>query len=56
MKEGLLLKYFVLKPKGGCPYGEASRMAMLAYAKAIKKENPQLAKDLKEWVQRTSFV
>jgi hypothetical protein len=54
--DGLLLKYFVLKPRGGSPYEEASRAAMLTYAKVIKKENPQLAKDLREWVKQTSIV
>ncbi len=28
MMDGLLMKYFVLKPKGGDVYAKASRMAM----------------------------
>lgn len=46
---GLEMKYFVLKPKGKGPYHHASRAAMYAYADAIEEENPELAKDLKQW-------
>lgn len=48
--EGLKMKYFVLKPKGETPYHNASRMAMLAYAKAIDDENPKLKQELINWV------
>lgn len=49
---GLQMKYFVLKPKGNDRYAEASRAAMNQYARLIEHENPQLAKELREWTQR----
>jgi len=48
---GLKMKYFVLKPCGFDPHAIASREAMLAYAYAIKKEDPQLAIELGDWVR-----
>jgi hypothetical protein len=48
---GLEMKYFVLKPKGDDPYAAASRKAMEAYADAIKRENPRLARALISWVE-----
>jgi len=50
--DGLILKYFVLKPKGNDIYAVASRRAMEAYAYCIENKNPQLAKDLRKWTQR----
>jgi hypothetical protein len=50
--DGLLIKYFVLKPSGDDAYAKASRMAMERYALIIRKENPQLADDLVAWVLR----
>jgi hypothetical protein len=50
--DGLLMKYFVLKPSGDDAYAKASRMAMERYALIIRKENPQLADDLVAWVLR----
>ena len=61
-KTGLQLKYFVLKPDSHKDYGweggykpeihaKASRKAMLTYAKVIEKENPEFAKELREWVE-----
>ena len=47
---GLQMKYFVLKPGGSDKYGEASRSALQVYANVIEQENPQLANDLKNWV------
>ncbi len=47
---GLLMKYFVLKPKGADRYAEASRQAMGFYAAVINDENPELADALREWV------
>lgn len=49
---GLLMKYFVLKPesKDDDDYAFASRMAMRAYAANIKHTNPQLAEKLHSWV------
>lgn len=51
--DGLLMRYFVLKPSGQSPYARASRMAMRKYADAIKGENPDLARELGEWADRT---
>ena len=58
---GLCMKYFVLKPdspkdhghqgpKNPEPYAKASRIAIRAYARSIKKHNPDLHKDIMEWV------
>lgn len=46
---GLIMKYFVLKPKGVGPHAEACRCALFAYAQSIEPENPELAGDLMEW-------
>ena len=48
---GLLMKYFVLKPGGIDAYAKASRKAMLTYASYIEDENYQLATELEEWVK-----
>ena len=48
--EGLIMKYFVVKPRSSDIYGEASRRAMLAYAHTIKDENPEMSTQLKDWV------
>ena len=47
--QGLLMKYFVLKPKGNDIYAEASRKAMRAYAAHIIGENEQFANELRAW-------
>lgn len=49
---GLKMKYFVLKPKGGFndAYAKASRAAIKAYADAVLAENPNLSHDLHMWV------
>lgn len=47
--KGLEMKYFVLKPAGDTQYHSASRKAMRTYADAIREENPELARDLREW-------
>lgn len=49
---GLIMKYFVLKPRGHDVYAEASRKAMRAYARHIAQENPELAQSLEEWANR----
>ena len=49
---GLLMKYFVLKPRGTDAYAQASQTAMYAYARAIKEENPVLAYELESWAAR----
>lgn len=46
------MKYFVLKPKGKDQYAVASRKALLAYADIISSENPTLATDLRDWVNK----
>lgn len=46
---GLIMKYFVLKPKGTDEYAEASRRAMYEYAKVIDNTNPLLAQELQHW-------
>ena len=48
--DGLMMKYFVLKPGGNDAYAYASRSAMERYALIIRKENPQLSDDLIAWV------
>ena len=47
--EGLVMKYFVLKPKGNDVYAKASREAMRAYAAVIRTDNPDLSKGLILW-------
>lgn len=48
----LKMKYFTLKPDGQCPYAEASRQAMKAYADSIEAHNEFLAKDLRNWANK----
>ena len=48
---GLKMKYFVLRPVKDDDHAFASRMAIRAYAANIRKTNPQLAKDLNEWIE-----
>lgn len=51
---GLKMKYFVLKPENdGKPddvFAEASREAMLVYAKVIHETNPDFAKGVRKWI------
>lgn len=47
--DGLVMKYFVLKPGGTDAYARASRRAMRAYADAIRGENPALSDQLRAW-------
>lgn len=47
--DGLVMKYFVLKPKGDDIYAQASRRAMRSYARLVQHENPTLAKQLTDW-------
>ena len=49
--KGLQLRYFVLKPKGIGQHAEASRKGMLAYADVIEEIEPELAYDLRKWVE-----
>ena len=37
--DGLLMKYFILKPRGNNIYAKASRQAMLEYAEVIEPIN-----------------
>ena len=48
--DGLKVKYFVLKPGGKTAYHKASRAAIRKYAESIEFENPQMAEDLRDWV------
>ena len=53
-KEGLKMKYFLLKPRSKTlddAYAKASREAMKTYARIIKYDNEQLSEDLINWVQ-----
>lgn len=47
--DGLLMKYFVLKPAGNDMYARASRRAMRSYARFIREENPVLSDELRAW-------
>jgi hypothetical protein len=47
--EGLVMKYFVLKPGGDDIYALASRLAMREYAKIIVAYNPELSRGLDDW-------
>lgn len=56
---GLQMKYFVLRPHAKSlsdHYALASRQAMLAYARAIRGHNEQLANELEEWVEREEGI
>lgn len=48
----LMLKYFVLKPRGMDWHAHASRMALVAYAQAIKGHEPELSQELLDWVAK----
>ena len=52
--DGLMMKYFVLKPHGDDIYAEASRGAMREYASIIRPVNPQFADDLAAWIEKES--
>jgi len=54
--DGLIMKYFVLKPKGNDGYAKASRHAMSEYAKWIEYKNPTLAAQLRDWVHRENEI
>lgn len=45
----MMMKYFVLKPKGKDAFAAASRAAMLRYSDMIKAHDPQLAEQLYQW-------
>ena len=49
--QGLKMKYFVLKPAGDDVYAQASRVAMSTYATYIDEFNPQLADEMRKWVE-----
>ena len=49
---GLVMKYFILKPKGHSAHAKASRAAIEAYAFEIGDENPKLASELREWSEK----
>lgn len=47
--KGLKMKYFVLKPEGNSQHARASRLAMRAYAAAIKPYDESLSISLYKW-------
>ena len=51
MMKGLMMKYFVLKPKGIDPYARASRVAMRSYAYSITSTNRKLSDELIIWAR-----
>ena len=51
-KNGLFMKYFVLKPKGDDIYSVASRKAMQIYANTIMGKDPHFAQDIRDWLGR----
>lgn len=48
---GLEMRYFVLKPRGSTQHAVASREALETYADHIESTNPQLAADIRDWIQ-----
>lgn len=50
--DGLMMKYFVLKPRGEDVFAKASRVAMRAYAKTIANDSPKFAAEVREWADR----
>lgn len=52
MKDELKTPYFVLKPGAKGIHGEASRIAMAAYAAWIKDSHPKMSAELIEWAER----
>lgn len=50
-KLGLVTKYFVLNPTKTNEYGEASRVALSAYADEIESFNKNLALGIRVWVE-----
>ena len=54
--QGLIMKYFVLKPEGQDAYAKASRAAMKTYAENINNTNPQLAVALVKWAWKEEEV
>lgn len=48
---GLHMKYFVLKPKKGDRYGEASIRAIYSYAYQIENTNKELSDELIAWMK-----
>ena len=50
--KGLVMKYFILKPKGADSYAIASRAAMRSYAYSINSTNRKLADDLFDWADK----
>ena len=52
---GLQMKYFVLNPNKKDRYGQASRVALRAYARSIMKENPALTQDIIKWLDDIEY-
>lgn len=49
MMSGLIMKYFVLKPRGSDAYAKASRGAMRSFAAGIQAADPEMADALYAW-------
>ena len=49
---GLLLKYYVLKPKGNDQFAVASRAAMRTFAQSMHGHNNELSADVKAWAEK----
>jgi len=56
MQEGLVMKYFVLKPAGRDVHAGASRSAMMAYAQHVEDADILLAVNLREWAMREGML
>lgn len=55
MSNGLVMKYFVLRPKAKQKddvSAAASQDAMLTYADTIQDFNPKLAQEIREWASK----
>jgi hypothetical protein len=48
----LLMKYFVLKPRGTDLFARASRAAMFRYAKEIMEQEPIFSKQVWDWAAK----
>jgi len=57
---GIMLKYFVLKPKGTSQFAKASRAAMRTFAQAMRGDGPdhnnELAQDVRDWAEAEAIL
>lgn len=53
MSEGLMMKYFVLKPKGTNVHAQASRKAMRVYANYMMAHGEErFGQELRDWADK----